>query len=92
MTDEISKMLTLSTAHIKAATSSDMEVQVDGLPVFFAKDDYGWFVHVPTLEEMPPNCPDDLEGVLAYARGLGCGWLCLDRDGDVNPNLPTWEW
>jgi hypothetical protein len=99
MTDEISKMLTLSTGHITKATSELLELVTDDVPVNFSKGSYGWIMVVPSAPygasgntHDPPTCPDDLKAVLAYARGLGCEWLCLDCDGDINLNLPTWEW
>jgi hypothetical protein len=98
--DEISKMLTLSTAHIRRSTSELLQFKTDDVPFCFDKTDAGWIVLVSDkafgtkgVEIIDPlTVPSDLKTVLAYARSLGCEWLCLDRDGDVNPNLPTWEW
>lgn len=88
MTDEISKMLTLSTAHVTKETADAIN---DGFDlVTFNKDEYGWFLHVATCHAK--DLPSDLTAVVDYTKALGCEWLCLDRDGDVNPNLPTWEW
>lgn len=93
MTDEIQKVLVLSTSHLTKATADLLTSGADGLPVFFDKGEYGWWVHVPErTKDLRDECPEDLRKVIIYAHRLDCCWVCLDRDGDANPNLPTWEW
>lgn len=92
MTDEISKMLTLSTAHITKATADALN---DGLQIVtFNKGEYGWFwfLHLNAEPYSLEEISADLLTIVAHAQSLGCEWLCLDRAGPVNPNLPTWEW
>jgi hypothetical protein len=97
---EICKMLTLSTAHVSQETAALLDGRqthyVAEVPVTFAKGDYGWFVHVPDPRDSDPeeeqNWAPDLAACIAFARGLGCDWLCLDRDGETVGDLPTYEW
>ena len=36
------------------------------------------------------NIPADLTTIFTYARQIGCSYLLLDIDGEVNPNLPVY--
>jgi hypothetical protein len=100
MADEIQTVLVLSTAHVSASTAGMLTMQTDDVPICFEKGEYGWWVLVPDgyfgepgkATQNPPTCPPDLKQVLRHARALGCQWVCLDRDGDRNGQLPTWEW
>ena len=96
MTDEISKMLTLSTAHVTKFTADMFHYNVHKsvLPVYYSKGEYGWLVHIHELDDDMSvlQYPTDIQELIAYARSLGCEWLCLDQDGPINPNLPSWEW
>lgn len=93
MTDEIQNVLVLSTSHLTKATADLLTSGADGLPVFFDKGEYGWWVHVPERTiDIPEACPADLRVLIWRAHQLDCHWVCLDRDGSVNSNLPTWEW
>ena len=98
---EISKMLTVSTAHITEGTAELLDN--DRLDIIvYPKDEYGWFI---TFEENIANCynsdknksnysyvPKDLLKLLMFAKDLGCDWLCLDRDGDILDYLDTYDW
>ena len=92
---EISKMLTISTAHITEETANKLDREINeniiGLCVY-EKTDFGWFIHVPDdLEEVVESLRDLCECLL-LAKDLGCEWLCLDCDGEVLSYLDTYEW
>jgi hypothetical protein len=93
-TDEIHKMLTLSTSHVTLKTAGDLEHKTDDLPPCWDKAGYGWFIVVPDDKGVPTphTCPDDLKSVFTYARARGCTWVMLDSDGPVVDGLKTWEW
>ena len=89
---EISKMLTLSTAHVSEATAAKLEKGRACLLSIFAKGEYGWFIFVAREDGSMGGAPSDLAACIAKARALGCDWLCLDRDGETVGDLPTYEW
>lgn len=90
--DEIYKMLVLSTAHVTKETADLLDLdEIEGL-VVYDKGGYGWFIVVTDYDDDTTNIPDDLEKILAYAKSKGCDWLALDRDGEINNNLPTYVW
>ena len=66
---------------------------------FYEKGDYGWFVHVDSDWKhsepdtpLAPGVPVELQRVLEYAAKLGCDWIQFDTDGDVNDDLPVFNW
>lgn len=100
---EITKMLTISTAHITQETAELLDkVCKDGgysrLIVYnkVAKyiggtEEYGWFIYCKVgLPDL--NVPEDLLKVMCFARDNDCDWLCLDRDGDVVDSLDKYKW
>jgi hypothetical protein len=52
------------------------------------------FVHVPCEEQeiRKGEIPEDLKGVLLYARRKGCDYVMFDRDADVITELPFYDW
>ena len=96
---EITKMLTLSTAHITQNTCKRLETDPDdnnlGLSVY-KKADYGFFIYLPAEDEKLPShynsLPEDLYMCLFFAHELGCEILCFDCDGPIEPFLQTYEW
>ncbi|AMK24706.1 MULTISPECIES: DUF5983 family protein [unclassified Sphingobium] len=38
------------------------------------------------------HLPADLVSALAFARGLGCNYLILDRDASTTDRLACYEW
>lgn len=81
MTLEISKILTLSTAHITEATAKLMEHHC-------RRDEYGFFMSTHYVRW--PS--EDLVEVLKFARANGCDYVNLDRDGPVVDELPVYDW
>lgn len=93
---EISKMLTMSTAHIKKSTAEWLQnewQQCSSLAVY-KKGVYGWFVFVSNadVEDETANIPEDLVCVINAAKKAGCDWLCLDSDGEKIDDLPEFKW
>lgn len=95
---EIGSMLTLSTAHISERTADMLAREPDsdfmGLSVYDKSigdgESYGWFIYLP--ERYNSGIPDDLRRCLERARALGCGILCLDQDGPLDPDLSVYDW
>jgi len=59
---------------------------------------YGWWVHVHELADSYDNADqedeeyEDFPALLAAirrARELGCTWILLDSDGELDDELPT---
>ena len=92
---KISKMLTLSTAHITKETADlldafDIPFDICIYDKGTALDHCGWFLVDWTLSE--ETIPEDLRACFKLAERNGCEWLCLDCDGPVEDCLPTYEW
>lgn len=92
---EISKMLTLSTAHITQKTSERLEKDPDdnnlGLCVY--PTTYGWFIMIneQTIKNTE-HLPKELANLIKFANDLGCSALCLDCDGTKVDYLETFDW
>lgn len=63
--------------------------------------DYGMLLWVPDdptdinnlgADEESDDAAPEIVRLRVYAREHGCDYILLDRDGEVDPNLPTWEW
>lgn len=99
---EISKMLTISTAHVTEDICERLAARADHDPrynipfVVYRKDEFGYFIYVTkdTLEDAlkEGSCPEVLLDVVKFAVKHGCKLLCLDRDGPTVPELKTHEW
>ena len=99
----ISKMLTVSTAHIRKETAEFIEnVCIDNtlskLIVYDktahyndCSEEYGWFIYcnvnLPDLK-----VPTDLLKLIKFTKSSGCDWLCLDRDAEIVDGLDFYEW
>ena len=91
---EISKMLTLSTAHIKRTTADWLD-SIQNEIVVYPKDEYGWFIYLSTemFEEINLMIvPYDLIVCIQFALDNDCLWLCLDRDGEIVDELDQYNW
>ena len=92
---EISKMWTLSTAHITKETDKWLNEQAkeptEGLCVY--EKTGGHFIYTPDdfdFEEM--DLPKDIETIIAFAIGCGMDWICLDCDGPIETMFSTYKW
>lgn len=103
--DNIRLLLDLSTSHLPeniAARDDDPERlnSYDGVTAYPMR--HGWLLWVPddpTDHASNYGDPADGDGVPAevlaiqvHARSLGCDWVTLDSDAEVDPALPTWRW
>lgn len=94
---EITKMLTISTAHITKETALLLDICTDGVvreisnPVY-SKGDYGWFIYIGCNDSDDPFIPNDLRKCLKLAENNDCDWLCLDRDAEIVDGLDKYEW
>lgn len=93
---EISKMLTLSMAHITIQTADEMNKSVTGVEsdidlCVYEKRGYGFFIHIPDDWEDERDLPQDLQACVGLAAKNDCEWLCLDQDGPID-DLPIYEW
>lgn len=91
---DITKMVTISTAHIKESTTSFLDETLL-LPVY--PSDYFYMIWIeddtePYLKPFKNAIPNDLWDCIMFAHNLGCQWLCLDRDGEIMDELPVYEW
>lgn len=91
---DITKMVTISTAHIKESTTSFLD---ETLTLSVYKTPYSYTIWIDNnpeeyLEEYKICIPDDLWDCIMLAHNLGCQWLCLDEDGEIVDELPVYEW
>lgn len=94
---EISKMITVSTAHITEKTAKELhyaaEMMGSSIDVcVYEKKEYGFFIHVSDDWESECEIPSDLMDCIKLARNNGCEWLCLDRDAEIESELPVYKW
>ncbi len=87
---EIRKFLTLSTGHVTAETATKLDLYPAAWGIYGGPLEAGWFIWAP--EHDIEGAPEDLMRVLRFARAHDCPYVLFDRDGDVIPDLPTWEW
>ena len=38
------------------------------------------------------NLSEPFVGLVAYAKSKGCWWINLDQDGDIESDIPTFDW
>lgn len=93
---DITKCLTISSAHISGDTARQLSIEPDtnilGLSVY-EKGEYGWWVYVGNeLENITDDLPDDLMRCICEAFAWDCQWLCIDCDGEEVPGLPIYDW
>lgn len=91
---DITKMVTISTAHIKESTTSFLEETLL-FPVYQSDYFYMIWIEDDTKHYLKPfknAIPNDLWACIMLAHNLGCQWLCLDGDGEIVDELPVYEW
>lgn len=97
---EITRMLTISTAHISKETADLLagEYPIDSVPVWemsigiYSKEEYGWYIYFSLAERIHPSMPEDLAACLRLAHQHQCEVLCLDCDGEIVEGLPVYDW
>ena len=99
---EITKMLTISTIHVKEETCKwlyevfEEQQPYDPVPPFYPKGEYGFFVYCDSESVdnaiTDENCPEDLTMCMVFAFVNGCELLCLDCDGPIIEGLRKYKW
>lgn len=96
MTPEITKMMTLSTGHVRYSTAQMLDAEPDtnalGLSVYpkiCGGESVGWFIYLPGAA--PDGIPEDMEQAIRYALDENCSVLCLDADGPESPSLQSYQ-
>ena len=89
----VSKMLSLSTAHLEKATADALTNGFSFGQTVYDKDVYGWWIALPDLSDPPEEVESpSLRAVLERAKLLGCEWLMLDSDAEILDDLPSYDW
>jgi len=97
---EISRMITLSTAHLDKDTAELLtnatatSGYIKNLCVY-EKGGYGWFLWYDADNEEANflSLPECLQDIIAFARKNGnIEWICLDCDGPTEDELNIFEW
>ena len=92
----ITKCLTISTAHITGETAEKLEQNFCTGEIDLAvydKGDYGWWIYIGNdLKEIPDGIPDDLMQCIGLAYAYDCEWLCLDQAAEVEDGLSVYDW
>lgn len=95
---EITKMLTISTAHINYDTATILDAaatheQIEAI-IVYTKGEYGWIIYIDpeALETTRKNIPVDLLVCIDFALANDCTVLCLDADANEVAELPLYEW
>lgn len=90
---DITKMITISTAHIKESTTSFLDETLL-LPVYPSDYFYTIWIEDDTeyYDTFKNAIPKDLWDCIMFAHNLGCQWLRLDGDGEIVGELPVYEW
>lgn len=86
---------TISTAHVPENIEKALERgNISEIASYIKADDkvviYGCLVYVP--EQIPVEIPKELEIILEWAQKEDISILCLDSDGEIVSELPTYEW
>lgn len=88
---EISRILTISTAHIRSQTARLMDM--DAIHIgFYSAGEFGYHIWTFGWENYRDMMPEDLKICIKYAAEHGCDWLCLDGDAETVSDLPVYEW
>lgn len=86
---------TISTAHVPENIEKALERgEIAEIASYIEADVktviYGCLVYVP--EHIPVEIPKELEILFEWAQKEDISILCLDSDGEIVPELPTYEW
>jgi len=89
----IQRTATLSIYHVSSETDALIsEGELIELSVY-PKDEFGWWIELTDDQDYnKAHIPEDIKACIAYARSLGCTWLCLDCEGPEVKTLKKYEW
>lgn len=91
----ITKCMEISTAHITEDTANklgDVDTRGNITLSIYDKEEFGWWIFIDGCMNQNDSIPDDLLRCIQYAKEEGCDWLCLDCDGEIIDELPTYDW
>jgi hypothetical protein len=93
MTEEIDKVLVISTAHVTPKTLRIYGFEQHVEPHFrVGYHPYGFWLYAAADDELEGgDVFDDITAIRAYARSLGCRYINVDADGEVSPNLKEYD-
>ena len=96
---EITKMLTLSTAHLAQSTVNIFNDNAACESLFpdiivYPKGDYGYFISIlpEAIETAKKETDSVFYKIILMADSLGCQMICFDRDAEPLPWLETFDW
>lgn len=91
-------MLVLSISHITEEINNALLQGNFGTFSYYPKeagfDINGFFIYVPHKDENLKSfdLPDCVEGIFRYAQSHDSEWILLERDAEIRPDLPVYEW
>jgi hypothetical protein len=89
--DPFPLVLELSDRHLPPELADSLAA-LTGLSVAWTA--VGVLLHVPADQQLPHTlrrCPADMAAILRYAHGLGCDFVLIGPDADINQTLPVWD-
>ncbi|GIF01997.1 hypothetical protein [Paractinoplanes rishiriensis] len=89
--DPIPLLLELSDRHLPPGLAETLAA-ITGLTVSWTA--VGVLLHVPARQQLPytlRNCPATMAAILRYARSLGCDYVLIGPDADIDQALPAWD-
>lgn len=89
MSNEIAKMLVLSTGHLTEDACNRYLPDNEAHNPWYQKGEYGWFVYVTEDAGSHPRCFEDC---LNFARFREADWIMFDCDGPFEAGLTRYEW
>ncbi|NKX37329.1 hypothetical protein HGG70_05195 [Rhodobacteraceae bacterium R_SAG4] len=91
MTENIERILVLSTAHMSEEESKLFEeTQHMLIPAF--KRDEGFIFHTSTVGICYDKLSPGWAQIYQIATERNCAWIMFDRDADVIDGIPTFDW
>jgi len=85
----IEKALVLSTSHVPEDETTDDLGFTQEMPRV-ATHQYGWVVFLTSEDDRP--VPEWFEPIRDMAVGLDASFVVFDPDGQVDEDIPTYEW
>ena len=89
--DNVFRVLDASTAHISWDGVEVLETGVHEIAAAYS-DEFGWWIYVSHDPEDVYDAVEGLPQIMHHARGLGCRYVRLDRDGPIIDGLQVWDW
>ena len=93
---EITKCLTISTAHVAKETMKELmcDSHTNNFDlIVYEKGKYGVWIYIHEEIETELNAlPEDLFRCISLAIENDCKWLCLDCDGEKLDSFTVYDW